>query len=185
MSFKEMLQGFREEHVSQKNAEFHDAMKLLVDEAISKINIEQMKENLLNKVKTYPHLNNIQETFKFSLNSIFTETYIWINNKLIKNEDKKPLEIWVNNLKIVLTNDINNREELCDYLYSCEPNIQKLRTLFKEAFPEAKISPFIFAHTTSEAFMEINIIYEFEQLQSSEKTTLKPFRKTKGDFVIW
>jgi hypothetical protein len=184
MSFKEMLENMREEYVSLKNKEFHIVMKSIIDEAIKTIDIKLMKENIAKKVETNPEHNSYEESFKISLEPLFTEEYIWVDGKFVKNE-KQPYIVWFDNIIYKCRKGNTNKEEFCDYLYESEPNIKRLRALFKEEFSEAMIKPWIFIHSGLECFIQISIIYDLKQPTSIINTTSKPFRKTKGDLVTW
>jgi hypothetical protein len=174
MSFKENLQNIREEHVHRKNLQFHETVKAIVDEAIIKINIDSMKETLINKIKQSPESKSVEVKFEFSLDKLY-----------IKNE-VEPLEIWYNNIRYIISKypNINyNEDEFCDYLYETEPNIQRIKYIFKEAFPEAIISPFIFIHGKNCLF-RVSVIYYLENIKASELK--KPVhRLVKGDFPKW
>jgi hypothetical protein len=189
-SFKDVLQSLREKHIKQKNTEVHAAIKKIVDDAIKTIDIESIKERFIKKVKEHPGHNSYEESFTISLDDLFTEHYNWVDNKLIKNS-KEPLELWFYDKKNILhkyifNKDTTNTSEFCDYLYSSNADIQGLKNIFKKAFPDAAIKPWIFIHPNSKSHLRISIIYELGyKLQNVEPFVEEPYRKIKGDFVTW
>ena len=189
-SFKDTLEELRKEISSQKNAEYHERMKSIVDEAIKKINIDTMKQTLIKQVKSHPQSNACSVQWEFSLDPLFVDILNWsADNKHITNI--KPLELYFHykntNIKYTCTKqDSSKTEEFSDYLYSTDPDIQRLKNIFKEAFPGATIKPWVYIQRDTKAYMSINISYTLTSgYDIFEKIVSEPYREFRGGVVTW
>ena len=190
-SFKDTLEEIRKEISSQKNAEYHERMKSIVDEAIKTIDIDTMKQSLIKQVKTQPQSKVCAVQWEFSLDPLFVDTLIWTaDNKYITNPIK-PLELYFHykntNIKYTCTKqDSSKTEEFSDYLYSTDPDIQRLKNIFKEAFPGATIKPWVYIQRDTKAYMSINISYTLTSgYDIFEKIVSEPYREFRGGVVTW
>ena len=189
--FKQTLENIRKEIIPQKNAEYHARMKTIVDGAIGTIDIDKMKKHFIDTMTKYPETKNVSTQWEFSLDPLFVDTLIWTDdNKYITNPIK-PLELYFHykgtDIKYVCTKQSDSKtQEFKDYLYSTDPDIQRLKNIFKEAFPDATIRTMIYIPRNSKAFMSIDINYTFNSgAEYYEMILSEPYRTSPGDFVKW
>lgn len=190
-SFKETLENLRKEIISQKNAEYHERMKSIVDKAIQTIDINEMKQSFIDQIKSHPHSNGVSTQWEFSLDSLFIDEHIWTtDNKRLLNPIK-PLELYFHYKKNYILYACSKQrscktQEFYDYLYTTDPDIQRLKNIFKKAFPDATIRPWINIQHDMKATMRIEVSYKFDSdNEHFEKVMSEPYRNHCGDFVLW
>jgi hypothetical protein len=204
------METLRADYIRLKNPEYHAAMNALVDEEIPRIDIAAIRAHFLESVKRNPEQLTHSYQHRMVLEPLFRSQRIvqkgsWIDNPV------PPTELWLHlpeprftpydsdaervrrrpgPCRIILdkANHTDFRGTLDEYICSTDPDIQRVRAIFREAFPDAVLHPVFFAHAGSNpAHLSIEITYTLSRTLPG----LEPFRladrvqNDPGRGMIW
>jgi hypothetical protein len=212
---KKELEDIRAAEPLTKNAAYHATMHELVEEAKKKIDLGEIRQHFLDEVRKAPEKSSFTYFYRLNLEPLFRSkqicqkdsegNYKWMENPV------PPLELWLDCPKARLTQydtwnpeyhrpgmrriilDKSNhtyfRHTLEEYIYTTDPDIQSLRKIFEEAFPEAQLAPSFFAHPGGQnAHLDIQITYNLNQVIPSLETYTHVWRgetNNPGDCARW
>lgn len=212
---KKELEDIRVKEPVTKNAAYHAAMHALVEEAKQKMDLGAIRQHFIYEVRKAPEKNSFTYFYRLNLEPLFRSkricekdaegNYKWIDNPV------PPLELWLDCPKprltqydtwnaeyhrtgmrrIILDKDdhVQFRHTLEEYIYTTDPDIQSLRKIFEEAFPEAQLAPFFFAHAGAQnAYLQITITYNLLQFVPGLETYTHVWRgetNNPGDCARW
>lgn len=207
----EMLQGFREAHVDAKNREYNSLMKECFEEAMKKISMKDLREQIIKKVTDTPEQDYVEVRVVINIEKLFREKYIYIKDK--EGAEKSILnpagliECWFTSaarprdsysdychpfqykastrVYTFYKFESENRNEWMEYVYSADPNAQALRKMLRDAFPHAELHPYIFIHSGMEAKFEVAIIYRLPTVIKGAEAATENKRSGTGGWVLW
>jgi hypothetical protein len=159
-------------------------MKDLVDTAIASINIDNLCKEILQKAQSCTGKSSVTIKWKLNMDTIFTESF---------TDDKKALRVWFSiagyDYNYTLYKDnYENQKHFYDYFYGTDPDIQRLRMYFRTAFPDAKITPFLFVHWRRESELSIEITHSAplpSKITNIDDVKLRIYTIADGNFVQW
>lgn len=179
----------RDDIIAKENTEFHKSLDTIMRREIANIKYELLREKLIDSVRKNPTAQSASIEITLDIDDLFTERYTWVNKELVRNENVLSF-IFRDSAgklqKYVLDKENqDSRKAFDEYIYTAEPNLQRLRAILLEWFPLAKrISPWMFIHHGSKSTIRINITYELSAIKDLESVG-KPVYDTPGGFVLW
>jgi len=173
---KDDMEAIRKEHVLEQNKRYHSAMEAIVKDALTQIDLDSIRDDLLKQIKARPEESSVSAFYSLMLHKLFGSAYSWKATKDGKGEFVKnpspPYELWLESpsghmKRIIL--DRNKwagetliRDMFHDYFYNADPHIQQLKAVFKDAFPEAIVHLFLYNNTNEDAFLRFEICMKLE-----------------------
>jgi hypothetical protein len=159
--------------VLEDNTTYRKALSTLITNGISTINIQELTQQLIKEIKDNPSKRHITVTWKLSMDSIFHDKYVLDDNGDLKlNTNPNILRYWFLNNDNILSYTLFKEkslyhDEFLDYFYTKDPDIQRLKKYFKDAFPGAsEIDTSLFLWPYHECDLTITITYELPSLRT-------------------
>lgn len=202
-------------HITEKNAQYHAEMKKIIEEVKQKLDLQALRDKFVAQIKENPRRWSLSQTVEVNLDPLFRDTNIFVMDEESKKmkyipNPIPPLEIWLDSPKppvayggdylhensfggikrVILDKNNHNafRYTFSEYLLTTDPDVQDLRRILQDAFPEATFHPFVFIHTGSPANLRIEINYTIDNYShpAIEKHKLCPTKdNVVGNTPIW
>lgn len=177
-AFASDLVVLRETHVATKNAQYHAEVHELIEAAKVTLDFDVMRQTITKWVTNNPEASSVSHTYELAIETLFHPWHVWPDSKMLPNP-VPPLELWVSSPmtasgprvsgqtsmhRIVLATGMFglSRDILIEYMLATDPDVQSLRTLFLEAFPDADLIPRI--DTCSPATLRIEVCYRLPRI---------------------
>jgi hypothetical protein len=178
-----------------KNMEYHVAMHDIVENAKKGLKLEEIREHFIKIITENPEKNYISYSFCLNLEPLFRNPplEIWLNcmpARLSKYDTYYPEYHSAGMRRIILRKENHVYfKPFEEYIYTTDPDIQGLRQMIQEAFPDASLHPFFFAHPgNTGSHLDISICYNLSKTLEGLETYTHVWRGENdraGDCARW
>lgn len=179
---KDELESLRVEHVAEQNKRYSSVMKSIVEEAVQSIELDLLRKQFIESIKTKPHQSSVSCFYTMKLDKLFGSPYSWRATKDGKGEfvdnPRPPYEVWLDTTRGIMgsssgkmkryifdRNEINHKidDAFLYYFYNEDPDIQKLKGVFLKAFPDATLILFLYDNCNDDARLHIEIKIDLDK----------------------